>query len=102
MAAQSIKVYAMGLWAAQKAVAAKLGNTDLRLLPIELRVTLIVVDLSLALVVQALVNAGIVTDAQVQAKIAEISGSTYNRLPDVVLPPDPDQGYTPPDPNLGA
>lgn len=102
MAAQPIKVYAMALWGAQKTIARKLSSTDIRQLPIELRVCLILVDITIALVVQALVNTGVVTDAQVQAKIAEITGSTYNRLPDIVLPPNEDTGYTPPDPDLGA
>jgi hypothetical protein len=102
MAAQPIKVYATALWNAQKAVATKIAGTDIRRLPIELRVVLILCDLSISLVIQGLVNAGIFTDAAVQAKLNEIAGSTYPTLPDRVPAPDPDSGYVPPDPDLGS
>jgi hypothetical protein len=102
VAAQPIRTYALALWGAQKTIAWKLGRTDLRQLSLEMRVTLIVVDLSLALIIQALVNIGAVTDAQVQAKMAEISGYNYNKLPDYVPPPNEDEGYDPPDPDLGS
>lgn len=102
MAAQPLKTYAMALWQAQKTVAQKVGGLDLRVLPLELRVTLILVDLSVALVVQALVNAGIVTDAAVQAKLTEITNANYNRLPGHMRGEDTEYGYEPPDPDLGA
>ena len=78
------------------------GLRDIRRLPIELRVVLILCDLSISLVIQGLVNAGIFTDAAVQAKLNEIAGSTYPTLPDRVPAPDPDSGYVPPDPDLGS
>jgi hypothetical protein len=102
MAAQPLKTYALALWGAQKTVAQAIGGVDIRVLPLQLRVVLVLTDLSVALVIQALVNAGIVTDAQVQAKLTEISTSTYKRLPDRLRAPDPEQGYDPPDPDLGA
>lgn len=102
MAAQPLKVYALSLWNTQKTVAQKIGGLDLRVLPLQLRVTLILVDLSVALVIQALVNAGIVTDAAVQAKLTEIGSAAYTRLADKVRAPDDEQGYVPPDPDLGA
>lgn len=102
MAAQPIKVYATALWNAQKAVALKLAGTDIRRLPIEQRVVLILCDLSIALVIQGLVNANVFTDAAVQTKLNEVANSTYNTLPDRVPAPDPDAGTVPPDPDLGA
>jgi hypothetical protein len=102
MAAQPIRTYALALWGAQKTIALKLSGTDIRRLPIELRVTLVLVDLSLALIIQALVNTGAITDAQVQAKMAEISGYNYTKLPDIIRAPNVDEGYEPPDPDLGS
>lgn len=100
--AQPLKVYANAIWQCQKAVALKLGGTDIRRLPIELRVTLILCDLAVGLVMQALVTANAVTDAAIQTKLNEIAGATYNRLPDVVPAADVDTGYQPPDPDLGV
>lgn len=99
---QPLKAYATAIWNCQKTVAMKLGGTDIRRLPIENRVTLILCDLAVALVMQALVSANAVTDAAIQSKLNDIANATYTQLPDNVPAADPDSGYVPPDPDLGA
>lgn len=99
---QPLKVYATAIWNCQKAVALKLGNLDLRVVPIELRITLILCDLAVGLVMQALVQANAVTDAAIQTKLDDIANATYTQLPSRVFPADPESGYVPSDPNLGA
>lgn len=100
--AQSVKAYTRALWAMQKTVALKLGGVDIRVLPLQLRVVLVLADLSTALVIQALVNAGTVTDAAVQSKLDSTAAADYPALPDDLRAPDPESGYDPPDPDLGA
>lgn len=102
MAAQPVKVYALAIWGAQKTIAKKLGNVDLRRLPLTDRVVLITVDFVLAMIIQALVNANIVTDVAVQARIDAVSGATYNRLPESVPIDDEDAGTVTPDPDTGG
>jgi hypothetical protein len=102
MAAQPLRVYAMALWNAEKIIANKLGAADLRRMPVDQRVILIVVDLVLALIIQALVEVNLITDAQIQAKIAALTTATYKIQPDVVPMGDEDAGTATPDPDLGA
>lgn len=100
--AQPLKVYAMSLWQAQKSIAQKIGPVDIKRLSVEARVCLILVDLAVAIVIQALVELALVTDAQVNAKINTLVNSTWKRLPTDVPPDDEDEGTVSPDPDLGA
>lgn len=100
--AQPLKVYATAIWNCQKVIALKLGEIDIRRLPIELRVTLVLCDLAVGLVMQALVNAGALTDAAIQTKLSEVASTDFAQLPDIVPAADVDTGYVPPDPNLGV
>jgi hypothetical protein len=101
MAASSVRTYAGLIWSAQKVIARKLGGTDLRRLPISDRVVLVTVDLTLAMILQALVNAGILTDAGIQNRLDAVSGATFARLPDIVLPDNEESNIMAPDPDLG-
>lgn len=102
MAAQSVKTYAMMIWGAQKVIARKLGGVEIKRLDITSRVVLVTVDLVLAMIIQALVNANILTDAAIQARIDAVSGVAYSKLPDTVPPDDEDQGTVAPDPDIGG
>lgn len=102
MAAQPLRVYAMALWQAEKVISQKLGGPDLRRVDVNTRVILIIVDLVLALIIQALVELNLVTDAQINAKVAALTSAIYKTQPDWVPPDNEDDGTVSPDPDLGA
>lgn len=101
MAASPVRVYAGMIWGAQKIIARKLGGVDLKRLSLSDRVVLITVDIVLGMILQVLVNANLLTDAVIQARVDAVSGATFQRLPDIVPPDDEDAGIVSPDPDLG-
>lgn len=100
--ALTVKQYTRAIWKAQRSVAQTAAGIDLRTVSVELRLVLLLADLAVGIVIQALVTAGIVTDAAVQQRLDAVASAAYPALPTQVRAADPDQGYDPPDPDLGA
>ena len=99
---QTVKAYTVALWRMQKSVALQVAQTDIRCLPLQLRAVLLMADVAVALVIQALVDAGTFTDAQVQTRLNNVANGTYNPINFTAAAPDPETGYQPPDPDMGA
>jgi hypothetical protein len=99
---QPLRVYVTALWNAEKVIAKKLGDQDIRRADISLRVGLIMLNLVLASFIQILVGAGIVTDAQIQARFDALANAPLKRQPDFPPGDDVDLGTSAEDPDVGA
>lgn len=99
---QPLRVYVAALWQAEKVIAKKLGDQDIRRAELSLRVGLIMLNLVLGSFVQILVGAGLITDAQFQARMDALAGAPLKRQPDFAPGDDVDLGTTAQDPDVGA
>lgn len=100
--AQPLKTYVSALWQAEKTIARKLGGSDLRRLPLDQRVMLLVIDIMIAMILQALVELAVITDVQLNNKLNTITSATYPVQPMMVPMDDEDEGTVATDPDLGA
>lgn len=92
----AFRTYAVTLWNTQVYVCRQLGY-DLRWASFEVRVLAISVDVCLAGIVKALVDAGAVTDAQLNQVFTAIQSSTFPKQPTSVPGPGDDGTVPPPD-----
>jgi hypothetical protein len=99
----SIATYTRSLWDAQRTIAMKIGM-DLRRAPFEVRATVVIVDLTLAVLIKALTDGGVLTDANLSTRMNAVRDATYPTLP--YSPPSvPEDGADDPmypDPIAGA
>lgn len=100
----TLKAYVTNIWSAEKTIYAKLtGNKgDLKIMPYELRVAFLTVNVILGVILKALTDKGAVTDADLQAAINNATSATYPVQPGEVPRTDVDLGTTSPDPDLGV
>lgn len=102
----SLKTYVTSIWSAQKTIYRKLsGGTvdDLKLIPFPLRVAILTIDVTLGVILKALTDKGVLTDAELQAAFSTATGATYPVQPDSVPPVNEEEGrLSVPDPDLGA
>jgi hypothetical protein len=100
----TLKAYVVNLWSAQKTIYFKLtgGKGDLKVMPYELRVAFLTLDVVLGVILKALTDKGVLTDQDLQAAISNATGATYPVQPGDVPRTDVDLGTTSPDPDLGV
>jgi hypothetical protein len=91
----TLKNYCRTLWDMQQTVSRKLGM-DLRTAPYTLRVTVLAMDAALAVVIKALTDKGVITDAELNASVQALRNLPLEKLE--FNPPDlgEDAGEIPP------
>lgn len=99
---QPLRVYVTALWQAEKMIARKLGDQDIRRADLPLRVGLIMLNLVLGSFVQILIGAGLLTDAQFQARMDALANANLKRQPDNPPGDDVDLGTSAQDPDVGV
>lgn len=100
----TLKTYVMNIWGAQKTIYAKLtgGTGDLKVIPFNLRVAFLTIDVILGVIIKALTDKGVITDADLQVAINNATSASYPEQPQFVKPIDEESGTVSQDPNLGA
>jgi hypothetical protein len=101
----TLKAYVTNIWSAQKTIYRKLSggqSDDLKLMPFELRVAFLTVDVILGVILKALTDKGVLTDADLQAALTNATSASYPVQPVNTVRTDEDLGTVAPDPNLGA
>ncbi len=81
----SILQYATSLWNSEKVIARKLG-VDIRSASLETRVIVITINAVFAAVIKAITDAGVSTDAALQAQLNSIAAAPLKQQPDAVAP----------------
>lgn len=81
----TIGQYVTQMGNAQKKIARKLGY-DLASGPLEQRVPVLVCDVMIAVVLKALVDKGVVTDAELVAALNSVRDDTYDTQPTDPIP----------------
>lgn len=95
----TFKQYALKIWDTHRAVSQKLG-ADISTAELTDRVNAVTTDVILAGLVKALTDAGVITDAQLNAAYNAIKAAPLPPLPAVVTPTSDNPAG--PDPDLGA
>ncbi len=100
----TLKAYVTNLWSAQKTIYKKLsgGTGDLKIMPWEMRLAFLTIDVTLGVILKALTDKGVITDSDLQTAINNATSATYPRQPDTVQRTDEDLGTVSPDPDLGV
>lgn len=100
----TLKTYVRTLWGAEKTIYGKLtgGMGDLKIIPYELRIAFLTINVILGVILKALTDKGVITDADLQASLNTATGAAYPQQPVSVPRTDEDQGTIAPDPDLGA
>jgi hypothetical protein len=97
--ALTVKQYALRLWGVRKSVTQKLG-TDITTADITTRAEMLASDVVTAVVLKLLVDAGVFTDAQINAAANAVVNANFPQLAPVVA--SSMEGAPVPDPDLGA
>jgi hypothetical protein len=84
----SVKTYLNTMLAVEQKIAVKL-DSDISQLGKEFRVLNLAILAVIAVIVKTLTDAGVITDAQLQATLAAARDDTYWREPDEAPPPPP-------------
>jgi hypothetical protein len=84
----SVKTYLTNMLAVEQKIAIKL-DSDISQLGKEFRVLNLAILAVIAVIVKTLTDAGVITDAQLQATLAAARDDTYWREPDEAPPPPP-------------
>jgi hypothetical protein len=84
----SVKTYLNTMLAVEQKIAIKL-DSDISQLSKEFRVLNLAILAVIAVIVKTLTDAGVITDAQLQATLAAARDDTYWREPDEAPPPPP-------------
>jgi hypothetical protein len=96
----TIRAYVNQLWDAQQFIARQLGS-DLARGPLEQRAAVLSIDLTTAVILKTLVDAGVTTDVALQATMTSVRNAIYKKQPGFVpAPGDNDEGVTQ-QPDLG-
>lgn len=95
----TVKQYALRLFKTQKSVAQQLG-TDITWGGADARVAALTNDVMLAALIKILVDAGVITDAQLTAAYGAVTSAVFPPQPAVIQ--SPMDGTPVPDPDLGA
>jgi hypothetical protein len=84
----SVKTYLNTMLAVEQKIAVKL-DSDISQLGKEFRVLNLAILAVIAVIVKTLTDAGVITDAQLQATLVAARDDTYWREPDEAPPPPP-------------
>jgi len=100
----TLKTYVRNLWGAEKTIYSKLsgGVQDLRTAPYPVRLIVITFNVIISLLIKALTDKAILTDAELNAAVTTATGATYPVQPEVIPPEDEDRGTHPVDPDVGV
>ncbi len=99
----TLKTYVRTLWAAEKTIYSKLGGTgDLRVIPYSVRLIVLTLDVILSVLIKALTDKAVITDAELNAALAVATSATYPVQPEIIPTEDEDRGTHPVDPDVGA
>lgn len=95
----TVKQYTIGLWRAHRTVSRKLGlAADWGSL--DQRAGVVSTDVMLAGLIKLLTDAGVITDAQLNAMYTAIAAADYPKLPSMV--PNTEDGEPVAEPDLGG
>jgi hypothetical protein len=100
----TLKTYVRNLWAAEKTIYGKLsgGVQDLRTMPYWSRLIVLTLNVVLSVLIKALTDKGVLTDAELNAALTTAGAATYPVQPESVPVADEDTGSTPIDPDVGV
>jgi hypothetical protein len=100
----TLKTYVRTLWTAEKTIYSKLsgGVQDLRVMPYWSRLIVLTLDVILGVLIKALTDKGVLTDAELNAAITGATGATYPVQPEMLPVEDEDAGTHPVDPDVGV
>jgi len=100
----TLKTYVRNLWGAEKTIYSKLsgGVQDLRVMPYWSRLVVLTLDVVISVLIKALTDKGVLTDAELNTALTAAAGASYPVQPEQIPVENEDTGTHPVDPDVGV